>query len=76
MTSAVGAPAAGRLYGTFDRVRAVVLERARTAVPFDVTGTPGMRRRSACGTPLLDGPGGMRAGVRPAVPEDLVEVWN
>jgi hypothetical protein len=75
--AAVGPSAAGELHGTFDRVHALVWERARTAVPFDADQdawhaptqcvwdaaywTALVACVLACGW---------------AVPEDLVEVWN
>ena len=75
--AAVGAPAAGGLRDTFDRVHALVLERARTAVPFDddqdawhaptqcvwdaAYWTALVACVLACGWP---------------VPDDLVEAWN
>jgi hypothetical protein len=75
--AAADASAAAALHGTFDRVHALVLERARTAVPFDpdedtwhaptqcvwdaAYWTALVACVLACGW---------------TVPEDLVEVWN
>jgi hypothetical protein len=75
--AAVGGSAAAGLHGTFDRVHALVLERARTAVPFDPD-------RDAWHAPtqcVWDAAywAALVACVLAcgwAVPQDLVEVWN
>jgi len=75
--AAVGPWAAGALHGTFDRVHALVLERARTAVPFagdqDAWHAPTQCVWDAAYWTALVA---CVLACGWAVPDDLVEVWN